>query len=158
MGILSYSTLIINDDPRAVSRLTEVASALGESVAVVDSWDSFLGVYSPEMRCLVIELSMPSFCGIEVLRYLANTECRATLVLTTDVSPDLLRLAQKLATALGLVVAATLMAPFESDRLQEALIAATDPAALLQARQRRPAPCGVEAANDCGASSVGGGD
>jgi len=152
MGTLSYSTLIINDSPAAVGGITEVASALGESVAVVDSWESFLGVYTPEVRCIVLELSMPAFCGIEVLRHLADTGCRSTLVLTTDMSPDLLRLAQKLAIALGLVVADTLMAPFEIDRLQAAMIAATDPAAQSRAQQRSCEPC-----EPCGASSVGGG-
>lgn len=157
MGSLNYSTLVINDDPRAVGRITEVASALGESVAVVDSWDSFLGVYSPEVRCIVIELSMPAFCGIEVLRHLARVDCRATLVLTTDVSADLLRLAQQLATALGLVVADTLMAPYESGRLQAAMIAATDPAVPSRVRQAACAPCNAEAAQDRGGSSVRGG-
>jgi len=139
MGSLSYSTLVINDDTRAVGRITEIASALGESVAVVDRRERFLDVYSPEVRCIVLELSMPSFCGIEVIRFLAETNCRAALVLTTDMSPDLLRLAGKLATALGLAVIDSLLAPYEQERLQTALITATDPAAVARLRPQSAA-------------------
>jgi len=146
MGSLSYSTLVINDDMRAVGRITEIASALGESVAVVDCRESFLGVYTPEVRCIVLELSMPSFCGVEVIRFLAETNCRAALVLTTDMSPDLLRLAGKLATALGLAVADSLLAPYEQERLQSALITATDPAAVARLRPQPVEPLAMGAA------------
>jgi len=128
MGSFNYSTLIVNDDPDAVDRIAGIASALGESVAVVDNRESFLKLYTPTLRCIVLELSMPRFCGVEIIRHLADTRCRATLVLTTGSSPDLLHLARKLAVALGITVADVLVKPFELDRVRAAMINATDPA------------------------------
>ena len=154
MASLNYSTLIVNDNAQAVGSIAEVASVLGESVAVVDSWESFHGVYSPAVRCIVLELSMPAFCGIEVLRHLSESRSRAALVLTTDMSEDLLDLAEKLATAFGLIVVDRLLAPFETERLQQAMIAATDPASVSRRQRQVSAP---PTPDDCGAASVRGG-
>ncbi len=134
-----YSTIIVNPHEETVQRIASIASALGESVAVVDSKEQFLAVYSSNVRCIVLEVSTPNFCGIEVIRHLGETHCQAALVLTTDISPDLLNLAWKLATAMGIVVADVLLKPLSAERLQEALIAATDPGVLAKLRAHQAA-------------------
>ena len=134
-----YSTIVVNPHQETVQRIASIASALGEAVTVVDSKEQFLAVYSPSVRCIVLEVSTPNFCGVDVIRHLGDTNCQAALVLTTDSSPDLLNLAWKLATALGIVVADVLLKPLDGDRLQQALIAATDPAVLAKLRAHQAA-------------------
>ena len=109
----NYSALIINDEIETADMIADVAESLGQSVVTVNDRQGFLDAYMPSVKCIVLELSMPDLDGIEVIRHLAETGCRASLVLTTDISQDLLGIARNLANALGFVVSDTLLKPFE---------------------------------------------
>mgnify|MGYP003700965253 FL=1 len=144
MAKYNYSTIIVSPDDGSIDELVNVASALGESVAVVDSKDSFLAIFGPDVRCIVLEMALPDSSGLEIIRHLAKVGYRGSMVLTTKATEDVMRLAKKLANGYGIVVVDTLTKPIESNHLLQTLIAATDPAALNSLRGETPeaVPCG----------------
>ncbi|MGD1880087.1 MAG: hypothetical protein ACFB13_21610 [Kiloniellaceae bacterium] len=105
----------------------------------MDSKDNFLELYTPAVRCIVLDLSLRESCGIEIIRHLAETKCRAPMVLTTPSSSKLLAVARNLAEALGILVVDAVVEPFEVERLRAAMIAATDPAEVARLRSRAAA-------------------
>jgi FixJ family two-component response regulator len=140
MAKYNYSTIIVSPDDGSVDELVNVASALGESVAVVDSKESFLAIYGADTRCIILELALPDSSGLEIIRYLAKEGYRGSMVLTTKATEEVMRLAKKLANGYGIVVVDTLTKPFESNHLLQTLIAATDPAAVNSLRGETPEP------------------
>lgn len=140
MAQYNYSTIVVSPDDGSIDEVVNVASALGESVAVVDSKESFLALYGHDTRCIVLELALPDSSGLEIIRYLAKTGYRGSMVLTTKATEEVMRLAKKLAKGFGIVVVDTLTKPFESDHLLQTLIAATDPAAVNSLREETPEP------------------
>lgn len=123
----SHSIIAINHRYEAVQRICEIANEIGQQVAIVNTKEEFINLYSPDTKCISLELSMPGACGFNVIRYLGEQNSRTALILTSSSSSDLLDMAWSLATGLGLRVADTFLKPFDPQRLRRALIAATDP-------------------------------
>lgn len=123
----SHSIIVINHRYETVQRISEIAKEIGQQVAIANTKDEFINIYSPDTRCIALELSMLDPCGFNVIRYLGERNSRTALILTSGTSSDLLDMACGLAAGLGLRVADTFLKPLDPQRLRRALIAATDP-------------------------------
>lgn len=151
MGNYGYSTIIVSHDDASLEKVVNVASALGESVAVVDTEESFQALFNPDVRCVVLELHLPDSSCLGIIRMLGHAEYRGALVLTAAPQTTLnaLNMARRLATGYGIVVLDTLVKPIESERLLDILIDATDPAVVKRKRADilGPAACSPEPQN-----------
>lgn len=136
MGNYGYSTLIVGPDDSSLDKVVNVASALGESVAVVETEDGFQALFNTDVRCVVLELHLPDSSCLGIIRRLGHAEYRGSLVLTAAPQTTLnaLNMARRLATGYGIVVLDTLMKPIDSGQLLETLIDATDPAVVKRRR------------------------
>jgi len=145
MGNYGYSTIIVSDDNASLETLVNVASALGESVAVVDTEESFQAIFGPDVRCVVLEVTLPRASCLGVIRQLGHNEYRGALVFAAGPSTalDALYIARRLATGYGIAVVDTLVKPIGAEQMLETLIDATDPAVVKRLRDDilRPAAC-----------------
>ena len=136
MDNYGYSTIIVSDDAGALEDVVNVASALGESVAVVDTEDSFRLLYGRHVRCVVLETYLPQSCCLGIIRHLGHNEYRGALVFSAGPKTvlDTHHIARRLAAGYGIAVVDTLVKPIQPDRLLETLINATDPGVVKRLR------------------------
>lgn len=136
MGNYGYSTIIVSHDDASLDKVVNVASALGESVAVVETEESFQALYNPDVRCVVLELHLPDSSCLGIIRALGHAEYRGSLVLTAAPQTTLnaLNMARRLATGYGIVVLDTLVKPIDTELLLDTLIDATNPAVVKRMR------------------------
>ena len=136
MGDYGYSTIIVSDEAASLDGLVNVASALGESVAVVDTEEAFRSLYGPHVRCVVLEVYLPDSSCLGIIRHLGHNEYRGALVFSADPRTALnaLCMARRLATGYGIAVVDTLVKPLDPEQLLETLIEATDPAVVKRLR------------------------
>lgn len=122
----NYSIIVVNHRHEAAQRIIRIANELHQEVTAVANKDELVELYSPDVKCIVLELSRPNACGIDVIRYLGEQNCRAELILTTNISSGLLTMAWKLATGMGLTVADMFLKPYDLQRLRRALVSAVE--------------------------------
>jgi CheY-like chemotaxis protein len=109
--------MLILDDDHDVGKVIQVmAESLGvEAEFITDSNDFFdqLDKLTPDI--VIIDLSMPKFDGIEIIRLLAARNCRAKIIISSGVGSANLDAARRLATRQGLDVAGVLPKPISRD-------------------------------------------
>ena len=84
---------------------------------VTSTADHFKQALDPEPSLIVMDLVMPDMDGIELLRFLGERKCQATIVLMSGFDKRVLRVAEDLANEHGLHVAARLQKPFRLSEL-----------------------------------------
>jgi DNA-binding response OmpR family regulator len=116
--------LIIDDEP-AISRLIErVAVGCGYSVTVTAEPDHFMDeLISCEPDLIVLDLSLPTMDGVELLRFLATSKCRCQILIVSGFDARVLDTTRSLGEALGLRIAGTLNKPIRVSELRDALSA-----------------------------------
>lgn len=119
--------LVIDDEPEFAKFVKDAASEFGRSVACVTSKSEFFDTYRPTFETIVLDLNMPEFDGIEVIRHLADTSFKGSIVMLSGAFEGLVHGARKLAEARGLHVAATLFKPVHIANLERALTAKPQP-------------------------------
>jgi FixJ family two-component response regulator len=136
MGNYDYSTIIVSNDAASLEDVVNVASALGESVAVVDTEDSFRALYSRQVRCVVLETYLPQSCCLGIIRHLGHNKYRGSLVFSAGPKTVLNThtIARRLAAGYGIAVIDTLVKPIQPEQLLETLINATDPGVVKRLR------------------------
>ena len=117
--------LLIVDDEPAIARLVEkVGKSCGYDVTVATSAEAFFdALMAREPDAIVLDLSMPDADGVELLRFLATSRCRALIFILSGFDPRVLETSGKLGTALGLRIAGTLAKPVRVAELRAALAA-----------------------------------
>ncbi|MGQ0662498.1 MAG: GGDEF/EAL domain-containing response regulator [Pseudomonadota bacterium] len=121
------SILIVDDDPQICEIVSSVAEAIGIRAAAAENRNQFLASYlglKPEI--IFLDLMMPQCDGVELLRYLAEDDCRAKIFLVSGADPRVLATAQRLGASLGLTVSGTLSKPFRVAELQVILRSVTE--------------------------------
>lgn len=116
------SFLVIDDEP-AIGRLIQrVAMGCGYAVTLTISADEFmdaLAVRDPAV--IVLDLAMPGVDGVELLRFLGTTKCKAQILIVSGFDPRVLETAAELGAALGLRIAGTLAKPLRLSELRAAI-------------------------------------
>jgi len=110
--------LIFDDDEQVGATMAAAAERLGAAVRTASEPEAFfrlLASWSP--TDILLDLVMPKLDGLEVIARLAESGCRASLILVSGTGPRVLDAARRAADGSGLTVAGVLAKPFSSKRL-----------------------------------------
>jgi DNA-binding response OmpR family regulator len=114
--------LLIDDEPALAEFLANAARATGfEPVitAVDEEFRREFRVQRPDM--VALDLGMPGMDGVELLRFLADEDYRAPVLIVSGFDRRVLESAFRLGEALGLVMAGPLEKPVRLDELESEL-------------------------------------
>lgn len=117
--------LVIDDEPGFGAFVQQVAEGEGFTVCVTTRADEFkeaLATFRPNI--IALDVVMPDVEGIELLRYLADTNWTGPVLVISGYNPDYLRLAKALGGSRGLPSVTTLTKPIHARDLRAALTAA----------------------------------
>ena len=117
-----HQRVLVIDDEAGVGQLLQAVSE-GMSIAcvVTQEPESFFRELTPETTLILMDLLMPQMDGIELLRNLAEQECRVPLVLMSGLTKRVMESAEQLATSLGLTVVGHLAKPFRLKEVEDLL-------------------------------------
>jgi EAL domain-containing protein (putative c-di-GMP-specific phosphodiesterase class I) len=123
MDATSRGRLLIFDDDEAVGATLGLgARRMGMETRVVAHSEAFLReleTWAPTH--IALDLVMPEMDGVEVLRMLAERQCRAMIIITSGVGSRVLDAAERAAKAYSLNIAGVLSKPFSTATLRELL-------------------------------------
>ena len=84
MSDASQMVFLIDDEPSVLKALARVIGATGFRTASFSSPQSFLEQYEPAARgCIVLDVSMPGFTGLELQQALIEKKCSLPIVFLT---------------------------------------------------------------------------
>ncbi|MEP0336563.1 MAG: EAL domain-containing response regulator [Alphaproteobacteria bacterium] len=103
--------LVVDDDPEIASLVCDVADGLGyETTAVTDATE-FKRKMSNDFDIIVLDLMIPDMDGFELIRFLSDNRCTASIFMVSGCDRKVLNSARQLAEERGLRVAGTLTKP-----------------------------------------------
>ena len=115
--------LIIDDDARIGRIVQRVANKLRVDTSVIDNPDLFESTYlryQPNM--IFLDLQMPRLDGVELLRKLAENDCKAAIILMSGMDKSVMETAIKFGQSLSLQMVGTLSKPMNIVDLERVLI------------------------------------
>ncbi len=112
---------IIDDDEQIADMLKFAIEATGLPVVIYTDAYEFCKTSVGQGDIILLDLNMPGFDGVEVIRTLASNKCQAKLVLMSGHDLGVLHSAEKLAQAHSLMVEASLTKPIELKKLRTIL-------------------------------------
>lgn len=104
--------LVVDDEPDVRELIVDVGQSVGFEVADAGSFDEFravMGQFDPTL--IVLDLNMPETDGVEHLRYLAEQQSRATILLISGFDRRVLESARRLGMSQGLNLGEVLHKP-----------------------------------------------
>ena len=114
--------LLIADEPMVARFIAHAAEEHGYDARVTISASAFRREYdSDPPDAVAIDLAMPGGDGIELLRFLAERESKATVLIVSGFDERVLDAAMRRGTALGLRMAGPLHKPMRVSDLIEAI-------------------------------------
>ena len=121
--------LVIDDENDVGEFVCSAAEEMGlECIATTDA-AAFLEALKPTTTLILLDLMMPEFDGIELLRLLAEQNCKTGIILMSGVGKRTLESASQLAETLGLTIVGHLQKPFRLADLEAVLRRHAEPAA-----------------------------
>lgn len=117
--------LAVDDDPGILAIIRQVAGELGFEIETLTKSTSFMTTYSrmkPDV--ITLDVMMPDMDGIELIRWLSDIGCTASVIILSGGNAVFVELSQKLAAARGGLHTSVLNKPFRLADLRAALIAA----------------------------------
>jgi len=121
--------LVIDDDPDIRDFISDALDLAGFECIVSSSLDECMVNYTPTARIIFIDLVLGSDDGVEVLRYLANQECKAGIALISGYDSRVLNTTEELASAMNLNVLGVLEKPIRLAQLDTIIQKAEFPTA-----------------------------
>jgi len=104
--------LVIDDDEPILRLISGIGEACGMSVEATSVPKEFLKTLeSSPPDVVVLDLVMPKFDGIEVLKRMSDQGLKSGIILISGADEDLLERARKLAEAWGLAILAVFTKP-----------------------------------------------
>jgi DNA-binding response OmpR family regulator len=120
--------LIVDDEPQVGRVMVHAVEAWGCSSRLALSAAAFRAAYDEAApNAVILDLSLPSGDGIEILRFLAERQAKAAVIIVSGCDARVVEAAGRLGGALGLRIAATLAKPAPVSELAAALAAAAAP-------------------------------
>lgn len=111
--------LILDDDAAVGQTIQWIAESLGFEAEFVTHPDVFFRIL--DERCpeiITIDLVMPEFDGVEILRLLGERECRAKIIISSGMGSRVLDAAERSASQHGLDIVGVLPKPISKDALR----------------------------------------
>lgn len=122
---LGRKILVVDDEPRVGRVIAHAAEACGCTAALAISAPAFRARYELETPdAVLLDLSLPGCDGVELLRFLAERESKAAILIVSGFDGRVIEAAVRLGTALGLNMAGSLTKPVTVRQLGDALAAA----------------------------------
>lgn len=116
------NTLLIVDDERAFGEFVKkVASGLGFAVTVTETPAALLENLLPHPTVIIVDLQMPGFDGIELLRELAAQRVTSKVVVASGVDSRTIDTVHRLGSELGLDMGGSINKPIRVAELQALL-------------------------------------
>ncbi|MEO9958736.1 MAG: EAL domain-containing response regulator [Alphaproteobacteria bacterium] len=114
--------MIIDDDEDVAAFIADVADDLGFHAKVVTSFNSFTKHYAPSAFAgILLDLQMPDKDGLEYLRLLSETGCRADIVVMSGYDARVLGTAKRFGETEGLNMVGVIQKPVQVDDLTKVL-------------------------------------
>ena len=115
--------LIIDDDARIGRIVQRVANKLRVDTSVIDNPDLFESTYLRyQPNIIFLDLQMPRLDGVELLRKLAENDCKAAIILMSGMDKSVMETAIKFGKSLSLQMVGTLSKPMNIVDLERVLI------------------------------------
>ncbi len=118
----SSHLLVVDDEVDVAGFISEIAQEMGFEVTAVHEGNLVLEVY---LTCLpdtiILDLSLPGYDGVELLRMLSQNQCRANILLASGSDSRTIATARTVGLQLGLNIVGTLSKPLLIENLEMAL-------------------------------------
>lgn len=125
---MTLPLLLVVDDERDVGEFVcDVARSVGFEAMPADHPKTFKELYRDDLKVIVLDLVLPEVDGVEILRFLSDKGCRASLILVSGFDGHVLRSARELAIARGLWVVGSLAKPIRCETLETILRRVLEP-------------------------------
>ena len=114
--------LLVDDEPALAEFMADAALGCGFEPVVTSDDEQFRSAFladKPEM--VALDLGMPGMDGVELLRFLADQDFRAPVLIVSGFDRRVLESAFRLGEALGLNMAGPLEKPVRLDQLEAML-------------------------------------
>lgn len=106
--------LVIDDEPDICQFICDVADDMGFSTAKTYNSLEFPLLYSTDLDCIIMDLSMPDMDGIELIRFLGDNQCNADIIVVSGMDESIISTANRLARDHGLNVLGPSANPLKS--------------------------------------------
>jgi CheY-like chemotaxis protein len=115
--------LLIDDEPALAGFIAHVARDCGYDPVLTSTNEEFRSALLAERPDMIaLDLGMPGMDGVELLRVLAEQDCRAPVLIISGFDRRVLESAFRLGEALGLTMVGPLEKPVRAGRLDKLLI------------------------------------
>lgn len=115
--------IILDDEPMVGYTMEGIADAAGYRVRLTADADEFFRAvreFTPD--CIVIDLILPGMDGVQVMEILAQSACRAGIIIISGAGQRVLDAASRAATESGLRILGVLHKPFRPAELRSLLL------------------------------------
>ena len=119
---MSTPKLVVLDDEQDLAGFVcDVAEQAGFFAQPFHRAEAFKSDYQGDADVIVLDLVLPDVDGVEIIRHLAATGCKAQLILVSGFDDSVLHSAQNLVIEQGLPFCGSLSKPFRKDDLSSLL-------------------------------------
>ena len=116
------SLLIIEDELVHSAILSRIAGGVGFTTAAAHSYeDACNALDAVQFDCITLDLGLGGHVGVDVLRYLATTQCKAQIIVISRSDKNVCREMVELGRALDLNVCESVQKPIDLEALREIL-------------------------------------
>jgi EAL domain-containing protein (putative c-di-GMP-specific phosphodiesterase class I)/FixJ family two-component response regulator len=113
--------LVVDDEPMISTLVARVGRSLGFETVALNESQQIRGALEHAPSVIILDLSMPGFDGVEVLRLLAECRSDAAIILMSGFDRRVLVSTSRLAAQLGLTVGGILEKPLRLQALKDLL-------------------------------------
>ena len=130
-----FTLLSLDDDEQIGDIVKAVGERAGFDVIAVTSPSAFKeALQVARLDVIVLDLQMPEMDGVEMLRYLADRQTKAAIVLVTGMDERTIASAEQYGAGRGLDIAGTVQKPFTPEELLD----------VLSSTKSKSAPLGID--------------
>ena len=83
--------LVVDDEVELAATVSDLAEEIGFSPSATSSPEEFKRLYDRDFDVIVLDLLMPEVDGIELLRFLAEADCEASIILMSGFDAHVLQ-------------------------------------------------------------------